>query len=304
MVRCASAWTPTAPARISRNWAIDPAPVRRLWAEFKAVQTHRTDLLWQMFTLVAWSRRFRPAAPPMLWRRHRLLDGGWLRVLLRVRIVLTQPRGDGASGNAAAQCTDCGVAAPSRNGIPRFVDVPQDETARRTQASFGYEWTHFNDWQQSGETNFNDYFPGLDLSSSAGASCSTPDAAWAGTRGRSLRSPRSVVAVDFSRAIEQAPAIRRGARQRRLRPGGPARAAARRRLPSISCIARRAAPSRAETERAWAGLVGSCVQAGGCAVYLYWKRHGWKGALLAVATGARQVTTRMPFRCCGSFAAF
>jgi hypothetical protein len=30
-----------------------------------------------------------------------------------------------------------------RHGIPRFVDVPEDATARRTQESFGYEWTHF-----------------------------------------------------------------------------------------------------------------------------------------------------------------
>jgi asparagine synthase (glutamine-hydrolysing) len=43
---------------------INPAPVRALWAEFKAGQTHRTDLLWQMFTLIAWSReRPRAAAP-------------------------------------------------------------------------------------------------------------------------------------------------------------------------------------------------------------------------------------------------
>ena len=41
---------------------IDPRPVRRLWAEFKNGQSHRTDLLWQMFMLVAWSRRFHAAA--------------------------------------------------------------------------------------------------------------------------------------------------------------------------------------------------------------------------------------------------
>ena len=37
---------------------INPEPVRRLWADFKISRTHRTDLLWQMFTLVAWSRSF------------------------------------------------------------------------------------------------------------------------------------------------------------------------------------------------------------------------------------------------------
>lgn len=43
---------------------INQAPLRALWAEFQAGQTHRTDLLWQMFTLVAWSRQCRPAAAP------------------------------------------------------------------------------------------------------------------------------------------------------------------------------------------------------------------------------------------------
>jgi asparagine synthase (glutamine-hydrolysing) len=38
---------------------INPTPVRALWADFQAGQTHRTDLLWQMFALVAWSRECR-----------------------------------------------------------------------------------------------------------------------------------------------------------------------------------------------------------------------------------------------------
>jgi hypothetical protein len=38
--------------------------VRRLWADFEARRTHRTDLLWQMFTLAAWSRRFRASGAP------------------------------------------------------------------------------------------------------------------------------------------------------------------------------------------------------------------------------------------------
>jgi asparagine synthase (glutamine-hydrolysing) len=43
---------------------IHPARVRALWAKFKEGRTHRTDLLWQMFVLVAWSRTYRavPAA--------------------------------------------------------------------------------------------------------------------------------------------------------------------------------------------------------------------------------------------------
>jgi hypothetical protein len=45
---------------------IDPRPVRQLWEAFKGGQSHRTDLLWQMFMLVSWSRRFRVSAVPAL----------------------------------------------------------------------------------------------------------------------------------------------------------------------------------------------------------------------------------------------
>jgi hypothetical protein len=37
------------------TWGIDPAPVRRLWTDFKAGRNHRSDLVWQMFILMAWS---------------------------------------------------------------------------------------------------------------------------------------------------------------------------------------------------------------------------------------------------------
>jgi asparagine synthase (glutamine-hydrolysing) len=39
---------------------LDPRPIRGLWADFAAGRTHRTDLLWQMFVLAAWSRRTLP----------------------------------------------------------------------------------------------------------------------------------------------------------------------------------------------------------------------------------------------------
>jgi asparagine synthase (glutamine-hydrolysing) len=45
---------------------INPAPVRRLWTEFQAGRSHRSDLLWQMFALVAWARECRPAAAPLV----------------------------------------------------------------------------------------------------------------------------------------------------------------------------------------------------------------------------------------------
>jgi asparagine synthase (glutamine-hydrolysing) len=34
---------------------IDPVPLRNLWAQFEAGKSHRTDLLWQMFTLLEWT---------------------------------------------------------------------------------------------------------------------------------------------------------------------------------------------------------------------------------------------------------
>jgi asparagine synthase (glutamine-hydrolysing) len=40
---------------------INPRPVRRLWQDFKRGQAHRADLLWHMFALIAWARRFRTA---------------------------------------------------------------------------------------------------------------------------------------------------------------------------------------------------------------------------------------------------
>src|SRR5215210_6443316 len=72
---------------------------------------------------------------------------GWLRCPSCAASMSASLTADGASGSL--KCATCGLQAPVRHGIPRFVDLPEDETARRTQ---------------SGETNFNDYFQGLDLS--------------------------------------------------------------------------------------------------------------------------------------------
>lgn len=191
-------------------------------------------------------------------------------------------------------CTACSTPVPVVRGIPRFVREPEDETARRTQASFGYEWTHFNDWQQSGETNFNDYFEGLDLR--ALASGVVLDAGCGMGRHARQIAPfaRRVVAVDFSAAIDQA-----------------ARNVSE--LPNVDCLQADllALPVADgsfdfvyslgvlhhldETERALKGLVGKVKPGGRLRVYLYWKRHGWRGALLSLATAARRVTTKMPF---------
>jgi SAM-dependent methyltransferase len=195
---------------------------------------------------------------------------------------------------AAVRCDACGSSAAVVQGIPRFVDVPEDPAARRTQASFGYEWTHFNDWRPSGDTNFNDYFDGVNLASLRGSV--VLDAGCGMGRHARQIAPfvGRVVAVDFSRAIDQA--------ARNTADVG-----------NVDCVQADllALPLANEsfdfiyslgvlhhlddTARALRGLVRKLRPGGRLRVYLYWKRHGWKGRLLRVATVARAVTTRMPF---------
>src|SRR5438067_2517657 len=113
----------------------------------------------------------------------------------------------GSNGEISAHsvtCQTCGRVYRIVGNITRFVDVPTDQTAKRTQDSFGYEWTHFNDWTQSGETNFKDYFQGIDLADLRDfvvldAGCGM------GRHARQIAAhARHVVAVDFSEAIDQA----------------------------------------------------------------------------------------------------
>jgi SAM-dependent methyltransferase len=191
-------------------------------------------------------------------------------------------------------CVACGHKVPIVAGIPRFVEEPDDPLSKRTQASFGYEWTHFTDWRQSGETNFNAYFEGVDLSSLREAT--VLDAGCGMGRHARQLAPYAgrVVAVDFSRAIDQA-----------------ARTVAE--LPNVDCVqADLLSLPLADgvfnfvyslgvlhhldaTERALAGLVAKVKPGGRLRVYLYWKRHGWQGQLLKVVTLMRRITIRMPF---------
>ena len=191
-------------------------------------------------------------------------------------------------------CAGCGRTTPVRSGIPRFVTTPEDPAGARTQASFGYEWTHFNDWQQSGQTNFNDYFAGTDLQA-LGSSTVLDAGCGMGRHARQIaRHAHRVVAVDFSQAIDQA-----------------ARNVAD--LDNVDCVQADllALPFAddtfdyayslgvlhhlTETERALSNLIRKLRPGGRFRIYLYWKRHGWKGQLLKIATVARRVTTRMPF---------
>jgi SAM-dependent methyltransferase len=194
----------------------------------------------------------------------------------------------------ALVCATCGRTVPVVGGIPRFVDVIADGMSRRTQASFGYEWTHFADWRPSGETNFQDYFEGADLGSLRrglvlDAGCGM------GRHARQIAPlVERVIAVDFSLAIDQA--------ARNVSD-----------LPNVDCIqadlmALPLADSAfdyvysigvlhhvADTEAALRVLVRKVRPGGRLRVYLYWKRHGWTGRALALVTAARRLTTSMPF---------
>jgi SAM-dependent methyltransferase len=174
------------------------------------------------------------------------------------------------------------------------VDIPSDETARRTQASFGYEWTHFNDWRQSGVTNFDDYFQGVDLN--ALGDCLVLDGGCGMGRHARQIAPyaRQVVAVDFSAAIDEA---RRNTAD----------------IGNVDCVQADllALPLAdnvfdfvyslgvlhhlTDTEAAVRCLAGKLRPGGKLRVYLYWKRHGWQGRFLAIVTLLRRVTVRLSF---------
>jgi SAM-dependent methyltransferase len=192
------------------------------------------------------------------------------------------------------KCSGCGRSYQIVDGIPRFVNIVSGETARRTQESFGYEWTHFKDWHYSGQTNFTDYFQGTDL---AGLKTKVVLDAGCGM-GRHAREMARfaghVVAVDFSDAIDQA-----------------ARNTAE--LENVDCVqadllnlpfadssfdfvySLGVLHHLEDTEQAIANLVRKVKRGGKLRVYLYWKRSGWAGLLLAGVTLIRRVTTRMPF---------
>ena len=198
------------------------------------------------------------------------------------------------SAEPALACSRCGRTVPVRDGIPRFVDTPADALARRTQASFGYEWTHFDDWQASGSTNFQDYFSGLDLMALRHA-CVLDAGCGMGRHARQLAAYcERIVAVDFSRAID---AAARNVRE----------------LPNVSCVQAdlTSVPvlddrfdfvysmcvlhHLANAEEAVQTLVRKLRRGGRLRLYLYWKRDGWAGVMLRVVSAIRRVTTRLPF---------
>jgi SAM-dependent methyltransferase len=191
------------------------------------------------------------------------------------------------------RCSGCGLVVPVRDDIPRFVEAPDDDVARRTQASFGYEWTHFADWTASGETNFDQYFSGLDVRTLRTAR--VLDAGCGMGRHARMIAPHAarVIAMDFSVAIEAA--------ARNTRTTG-----------NVDCVQGdiTALPFAdgafdyayslgvlhhiADTAGAVKGIVRKVRPGGRVRIYLYWKHHGWKGALLRLVDVMRSVTTRLP----------
>ena len=192
------------------------------------------------------------------------------------------------------RCMGCSAVYPIRAGIPRFVATPEDAAAKRTQASFGYEWSEFNDWQQSGEANFQQYFGDLDRAWITGRTVLDAGCGM-GRHARQIASMAGrVVAMDFSRAIDYA-----------------ARNTAD--LPNVTCIQGdiTVAPVAddafdfvysigvlhhiADTESAARGLLTKVKPGGRFRIYLYWKRGGVPALILSLVSTVRRATTKMPF---------
>ncbi len=199
---------------------------------------------------------------------------------------------DGAS---ELRCQRCGRPVPVRSGIPRLVrDAALSAAAAGTRASFGYEWTHFADWRPSGETNFADYFAGLDLDSLAGrlvldAGCGM------GRHARQVAPfAAGVLALDFSDAIDAA------ARNVADRPNVQCAQADLTELPVADeafdfVYSMGVLHHIGDTEGTLRRLVAALKPGGRLRVYLYWKRRGAVGLALAAVTLGRRVTTRLPF---------
>jgi SAM-dependent methyltransferase len=192
------------------------------------------------------------------------------------------------------ECSGCRALYPVLNGVPRFALTPADSVARRTQASFGYEWSTFNDWRASGETNFQQYFGDFDFGWVRGRTVLDAGCGM-GRHARQLAAYAGrIVAMDFSRAIDQA-----------------ARNTAE--LTNVICVqgditeppvvdetfdlvySLGVLHHLADTEAAARRLLAKVKPGGRFRICLYWKRQGLSGALLRGVQLIRTVTTRLPF---------
>jgi SAM-dependent methyltransferase len=191
-------------------------------------------------------------------------------------------------------CTSCGHRVPVIRGVPRLAGTPATKDARRTQASFGYEWTEFNDPEPSGETNFQDYFAGLDLESLNGKLVLDAGCGMGRHARETAKHAGTVVAVDFSAAVEQAArntaAFGNVACVQADLTKLPLRNEAFDFVYSLGVL-HHIADTRGTLER----LVTKLKPGGRMRIYLYWKRTGIVGWLLSAVKAARLVTTRLPF---------
>ena len=175
----------------------------------------------------------------------------------RCRGPLTTSLEDGAP---ALACAECGFLAPIVRGIPRLADQPLTDEARRTQESFGYEWTQFNAPEPSGEVNFNDYFAGIELPSLSGA---TVLDAGCGANVQCIQAYLTRLPLkDDSFDFIYSPGV-------------------------FHHIADTAGTLR--------GLVARLKPGGRIRIYLGWKRSGVVGWMLGLVSLVRLVTTRLPF---------
>ncbi len=181
-----------------------------------------------------------------------------------------------------------------RDGVPRFVAGGLDDTAARTRASFGYEWTHFSDWTASGRTNFETYFGDLDLST-LGRSWVLDAGCGMGRHAR-MMAPHvgHLVALDFSAAIERAAATLRDQPRAACLQADvttpPLRDGAFDLVYSLGVL-----HHLDDTAGALARLVRLVRPGGRLRIYLYWQPAGWRGVVLRLVNGLRPVTTRLPF---------
>lgn len=197
-------------------------------------------------------------------------------------------------GAESLECSGCRALYPILNGVPRFVITPIDPVARRTQESFGYEWSTFNDWRASGEANFRQYFGDFDFAWIRGRTVLDAGCGM-GRHARQMAAHAGrVVAMDFSRAIEEA-------------------ACNTAELHNVICVqgditeppvvdetfdlvySLGVLHHLADIEAAARRLLAKVKPGGRLRIYLYWKRRGFSGALLRVVELLRTVTTRLSF---------